>query len=87
MSNRFAWSWKLTELGVPVVLVYLGFLGCDDMTKDSSVIATDVEWEHLVRSHSAAIVPTEAWNRDWRLHGRAFVPLIRTLTVPLHPNL
>jgi hypothetical protein len=31
MSNRFAWAWKLTELGVPVILVYLGFLGCDDM--------------------------------------------------------
>ena len=23
MANRFAWSWKLTELGYPVVLVYL----------------------------------------------------------------
>jgi hypothetical protein len=27
MSNRFTWSWKLTELGIPVVLIYLGFLG------------------------------------------------------------
>ena len=26
MSNRFAWSWKLAELGFPVVLVYLGLL-------------------------------------------------------------
>jgi len=26
LSNRFAWSWKLTNLGMPVVLVYLGFL-------------------------------------------------------------
>jgi hypothetical protein len=33
MSNRFAWAWKLTELGVPVVLVYLGFLACDDMER------------------------------------------------------
>ena len=26
MSNRFAWSYKLAELGYPVILVYLGFL-------------------------------------------------------------
>ena len=26
LSNRFAWAWKLASLGVPVVLVYLGFL-------------------------------------------------------------
>ena len=85
MSNRFAWAWKLTELGVPVVLVYLGFLGCDDMAKDSAVITTDAEWERLVRTHSAAIAPPEVWNHAWQLHGRAFVPLIRALNVPLQP--
>jgi hypothetical protein len=31
ISNRFAWSWKLTQLGIPVVLVYLGFLNASDM--------------------------------------------------------
>lgn len=85
MSNRFAWAWKLTELGVPVVLVYLGFLGCHDMANDSAVIATDAEWEQLVRMHSAAIAPPEVWNHAWRLHGQAFVPLIRALNVPLQP--
>jgi hypothetical protein len=85
MSNRFAWAWKLTELGVPVVLVYLGFLGCDDMATDSTVIANDAEWEQLVRMHSAAIAPPEVWNRACRLHRHAFVPLIRSVSVPLHP--
>ncbi len=31
LSNRFAWSWKLTTHSVPVVLVYLGFLNADEM--------------------------------------------------------
>jgi hypothetical protein len=31
MSNRFAWAWKLTECGIPVVLVYLGFLNASEM--------------------------------------------------------
>ena len=26
LANRFAWSWKLATFGVPVVLLYLGFL-------------------------------------------------------------
>jgi hypothetical protein len=85
MSNRFAWAWKLTELAVPVVLVYLGFLGCDDMAKDSAVIATAAEWEQLVRAHGASIAPPEVWGQAWRLHGQAFVPLIRSLLVPLQP--
>lgn len=85
MSNRFAWAWKLTELGVPVVLVYLGFLGCEDMAKDSAVIASDAEWEQLVKNHSAAIASPEIWNHAWRHHGRTFVPLIRSVNVPLHP--
>ena len=33
MANRFVWSWKLTELGYPVVLIYLGFLGAEEMRK------------------------------------------------------
>jgi hypothetical protein len=85
MSNRFAWAWKLTELGVPVVLVYLGFLGCDDMANDSAVIASAAEWEQLVRAHSASIAPPEVWGQASRLHGQAFVPLIRSLLVPLQP--
>ena len=32
MSNRFAWAWKLADLGVPVVLVYLGFFRALFMT-------------------------------------------------------
>lgn len=31
MANRFAWSWKLADLGYPVILVYLGFLGAEEM--------------------------------------------------------
>jgi hypothetical protein len=30
MANRFTWAWKLTERGMPVILVYLGFMGCEE---------------------------------------------------------
>ena len=33
MANHFVWSWKLTELGYPVILIYLEFLGAEEMRK------------------------------------------------------
>jgi hypothetical protein len=81
MANRFAWSWKLAELGIPVVLVYLGFLRCDDMAGDCELIESDTSWGTLVRDHSKALCPEATWNREWLIHGRSFIPLIRTLQV------
>jgi len=39
MSNRFAWAWKLADLGIPVVLVYLGFLGANEMSDQGKPLA------------------------------------------------
>ena len=52
MSNRFAWSWKLTELGFPVVLIYLGFLKAEEMRDKGKPFANHLEWERLVKAHS-----------------------------------
>jgi hypothetical protein len=66
MSNRFAWSWKLTQLGIPVVLVYLGFLNAHDMESNGRRPFSDYEsWATLVRSHSDALFPSEVWDRVW----------------------
>lgn len=79
MSNRFAWSWKLAELGVPVVLVYLGFLRADEMKDQGKPFAQASDWEALVCSHSEPLFPAGVWNREWRIHGQTFVPLIRSV--------
>jgi hypothetical protein len=80
MSNRFAWAWKLTELGIPVILVYLGFTGCEEMRegKHQRPIASQEEWAEMVRVHSRSLFPDEVWNRAWHVHGQSFIPLIRT---------
>ena len=84
MSNRFAWSWKLTMLGIPVVLVYLGFLKANDMSKPGEVPFADASaWKTLVRSHSASLFPGQVWDRRWSVNGLPFIPLIRSLDVPL----
>ena len=84
MSNRFAWSWKLAQLGVPVVLVYLGFLHAADMSKAGEVLFADAgTWDALVRSHSAPLFPAEIWGRRWSVGGLPFIPLIRSLEMAL----
>lgn len=82
MANRFAWSWKLAELGIPVILVYLGFINAQEM-KDRGAPATEESWPKLVGAHSAPLFPGEVWDREWTVNGRSFVPLIRTMEQPL----
>jgi hypothetical protein len=79
MANRFTWAWKLTELGIPVILVYLGFIGCEEMRKGSSQrqIIDLEDWDAIVRAHSRPLFPGEIWNQRWQLHGQSFIPLIR----------
>ena len=59
IANRFAWSWKLTELGYPVVLVYLGFLRAWEMRKGQrqSPFNSHTEWKRLLNSHSQLLFP------------------------------
>lgn len=83
MSNRFAWSWKLTELGVPVVLVYLGFLSADEMADRGAPFTDDRMWADLVLAQSRGVVPEAVWGRNWAVNGVSFVPLIRSASQPL----
>ena len=79
MSNRFAWAWKLTECGIPVVLVYLGFLNASEMADLGEPFSNQNAWEALVKTHSAPLFPAEVWNRRWSVNGVPFVPLIRSV--------
>lgn len=83
ISNRFAWAWKLAALGVPVVLLYLGFLRAEEMTDKGKPFANGAEWEALVKQHAATVVPESAWNAEWRVNGVPFVPIIRAYEQPL----
>ena len=83
MSNRFAWAWKLTELGYPVILVYLGFLKAEEMQKgkDQHPLNNHAEWESLVKSHSRPLFPDAVWDSEWSVNGQPFVPRIRSCEI------
>ena len=89
LCNRFAWAWKVASLGVPVVLVYLGFLNADEMGADAFHSVAD--WDNCLRNYADGVVPGDAWN--YRLAVRsdsgALVPsisLIQTAQISWRPG-
>ncbi|MGO9470494.1 MAG: hypothetical protein ACLQVF_40900 [Isosphaeraceae bacterium] len=85
MSNRFAWSWQLAEMGYHVILVYLGFLGAEEMRRPSQrPFANPQQWIDLVQNHSSSLFPEDIWTTPINIHGRTFLPLIRSRDYPLN---
>ncbi len=85
MSNRFAWAWKLTQLGYPVVLVYLGFLNADEMIDRGNPFTDHDDWKALVHGHSTPLFPEDIWTSEMRIANKSLIPLIRSLETP-HDN-
>ncbi len=83
LSNRFAWSWKLASLGVPVVLVYLGFLYATDIAKGGNLFHSEAHWERVVRGHSEGVVDSGCWGRWLDVDGVPLIPLIRAMEQPI----
>ena len=78
LSNRFAWAWKLAEMDIPVVLVYLGFLNATEMEDRGEPFPNHQEWRNYMMDEVIGIVPPEAWERPL-LVGRAhLVTLLRS---------
>lgn len=86
LSNRFAWGWKLASLGIPVALLYLGFLNAEDMQakgKEFYQNQADLLMEYQ-SDNVTRIVPYEAWEKPLGVNDTAgnrtlFVPLLRGL--------
>ncbi len=82
MSNRFASAIKLTQLGYPVILVYLGFLDAEEMRSSTRTpFAHPEEWSSHVKAHSKKLFPDEVWNKRMTVFDKAFIPLIRSARI------
>jgi hypothetical protein len=87
LCNRFAWAWKLASLGVPVVLVYLGFLRAEEMQDQGHLFTDAKQWERLVRSHSERIVPATIWDAAILINHTPLHAIIRAIEIPLDRKL
>ena len=61
LSNRFAWSWKLTRLGVPVVLPYLGFLNAVEMADKGRLFGSGEDWRDTLLDHCSGAIDAACW--------------------------
>lgn len=80
LCNRVAWAWKLADLGVPVVLVYLGFLNATDMQDQGQPFATAQIWEDCLRRHAQGVVPEAAWGKRLAVRSTPLWLLVRSLS-------
>lgn len=82
LSNRFAWAWKLVSLGIPVILIYLGFLAAEEMADDGPLFYTHDDWINSLKHHSAGTVNDSCWENPLYFDRVPLLPLIRTLEQP-----
>lgn len=82
LSNRFAFAWKLASMGVPIVLVYLGFLHAHEMDDGNRILLKDhAGWQQCVLAGSGATVPHNIWEKTFDVGGTPLTALIRSATV------
>jgi hypothetical protein len=53
LANRLAFTWKLATLGVPTVLIYLGFYGDSGIRDVGEPFADAEDWKRTFEAHAA----------------------------------
>lgn len=80
MSNRWAFAWKVASLGVPVILVYLGFVCAEEM-RGKQPFRDLGHWRDRVVKGARGVVPATAWDRSFDVSGTPVNILIRAADV------
>ena len=61
LSNRLAFAWKLADLGIPTVLIYLGFTGDEGIRDAGEPFRDDSHWQATFSAYAHANVPREVF--------------------------
>jgi hypothetical protein len=82
LANRLAYLNKLASLGIPTVLVYLGFTNSPDWHRDP--LTSGAHWSRVVDEHIRPIIPTDFVNKRRQRQGAAPMwLLVRSLDATL----
>lgn len=64
LANRLAFTWKLATLGIPVVLIYLGFIGDEGIRADAGApFSDDQDWKRAFSAYVSGTIPIELFGR------------------------
>jgi hypothetical protein len=81
LANRVAFTWKLASLGIPTVLVYLGFTGDSGIRDAGEPFADAAAWQHAFANYCAGVVPPEMFERPLAIGDTRAWLLVRSLPV------
>lgn len=76
LSNRLAFSWKLASLGIPTVLLYLGFTGDRGLEPTRSMLRDAHDWETCLGTHTAGVIPPQSIGRWIEIGPAGFMLLV-----------
>jgi len=79
-ANRVAWAWKLASLGVPVALVYLGFVG-DKEIAQTGTFSTAADWYRAFVDHIVNHFPISHLGHEIPCGQASFWLIVRALEV------
>jgi hypothetical protein len=87
LSNRIAFSWKLASLGIPIVLVYLGFCGDRGIIDVGEPIKNQSHLKRLMQQYSEKVLPNDFFDREINCGSATFQLIIRSRDVKeISPN-
>jgi hypothetical protein len=87
LSNRIAFSWKLASLGIPIVLVYLGFCGDMGITNVGEPIKDQHHWNQLMQQHTIGILPDDFFDRKFECGPSTFQLIVRSRQVKQYSSI
>jgi len=53
------------------------------MSDRGAPLCSHKSWEELILTHSEPLFSNQIWNRLWTLYGQPFIPLIKSIELPL----
>lgn len=80
-ANRLAFTWKLATLGLPVVLVYLGFTGDEGIADAGRPFEDDADWQKAFTAHASPIISPSLFEQRLEIEGVPVWLLSRSLKV------
>jgi hypothetical protein len=78
ISNRIAFAWKLASLGIPTVLVYLGFTGDVGIRDVGHPFEDASEWRAAFDAHLQHVCPTPLTEHQVDVGPASFWLLVRS---------
>ena len=79
LSSRVAFAWKLAAIGIPCVLIYLGFLENQAWKTRKKPFLDDACWRSFVVEHCSEVLPPAMFDREIKCGKASMWLLARSL--------